>query len=779
MEKEYLNKEELLDLQRRQEQKKIKLKYCNRFRNEGKERILAKWFHLARTFFLTNIATMIVLYIAITINKSIHWFNDKEIDLKTTYKFITTIIDDISKNGTIAYNLGLEKTIIELEKIIKNNFTLTEVILISGIAILFPILVVMIQKKYIETEVFKKVIDYKISSLSNWELKKIKKTKDTIKLNFNLKTDGSYKKDELKSSISDLCKEFKMDDGVVDTSKSTSKAEIRLYKETISKMPNFDDIPDIELKKKIILNNTGIKDFKITSIDKEKIVFKKRPNINSGGVNIQELKNSIETISIILGKGNAEIIEDGYDIFTMKFKGILPDKETNTQTTTLDLLKKDQLYLGTTSNEKIYTPESEERGKLNGHILCIGASGSGKSFAIEKIVTNWLNPEAIKDVSHLFVLDFKNSGDYKKYESIDKVTYSGGDIHSALKICMEVEYEYQKRNIYYNLYGKISLPKILFVVDEIQTINEKLDDKNISRIERNSWAQIETIMNILSSKGRSTMSLIAILQKGTAESLPGGATFRDNLRHRFALKNMNMDLLMDAELIQKKNIKADQLKQGQFIYMDSLLPEDSIQSGFVNQWDYDWTKHIKEINEIKMSDEDIEMQKKMDDLDDIVEIAKQLEKDFYEELELSGKKTLIENITEMKEFKERDFINEAISIYKKDESDYVEWNVFEDEMWEAFDDEDSEKLAKTIKDGICLKDKETIKITPSKSRVFDNKEKTKRESRLKKKSINENITEMKYEIATIEEKLIETEIIDEDDELYIEIFEERKLLEHK
>ncbi len=408
-----------------------------------------------------------------------------------------------------------------------------------------------------------------------------------------------------------------------------------------------------------LLKVGGIRTAKITNFTSEYIIFKR---LIGQTISIKSIESGINEICQFLGKYNAHVEIHKQDSFKMIFKENLPDIDTKIKSIPLkEIIDINKLYLGVRDDKRtlVQTKESEVRGKINGHMLIVGASGSGKSYSFNQILKNWLNPESYKELEKIYILNFKDSADYNPYKKLDKVSYCGNNIRSALKMCKEVEMEMMKRYIYNTKHNEENFPgqKILFIVDEIQTIAEEQGSKGGARIDRNSWDELDSIFKKLASKARAAnISLVIILQKGTAENLPGGTTFRDNIRHRFALLNNNMTLLLDAELIEKYNIQADKLKGGQFVYYDTL--GSGIQDGFTLTVDYKVPFDTLSISDD--SNEDINIKQELENYTLIAYKAMELARQDSEDMEETGAKTHLDSLSQLQHFEEKDYLELAI-----------------------------------------------------------------------------------------------------------------------
>jgi len=366
-----------------------------------------------------------------------------------------------------------------------------------------------------------------------------------------------------------------------------------------------------------ILKAGNISSWKISNVEEliqnEDYNLIKWEHIEGESYSAKELEGKGEDLASLLGKGRSVIKDNKNGRVDMVFKPELVSRKDNIPFQKINL-PKNKLYLGVKNKtDKAFTqPEDEILGGFTQHMLIIGKSGSGKSFFTDNVLMgNWMNTTNYNDIEKIYIIDYKNSGDYLKYKDLDKVEYSDGSIESASIIMKKVvdtmlaRYAYQVENGGGGYKGK----KILLISDEIQRVNPSVASSERGII-RNSWMEIEKSYQMLSEQARAAnISLISILQKGTLDNLPGGSNFRDNNRHRIGLLNNNMSLLFDQELIDKEGIKADKFKQGQFVYMDELLGEDSITESYGVALDQPWTDYVissakrdiisKKINELK------------------------------------------------------------------------------------------------------------------------------------------------------------------------------------
>lgn len=183
---------------------------------------------------------------------------------------------------------------------------------------------------------------------------------------------------------------------------------------------------------------------------------------------------------------------------------------------------------------------------------------------------------------------------------------------------------------------------------------------------------------MLSSKARAAnISLMVILQKADINSLPSTA-FRQNLRNRFMLKQENITsahLAVNVDTLNDNNINPLKLKQGQYIYNDTLTNEVKqgltvfndykIDTDFLNNLEFkeDTKKIIEEVESykkisIKAIEIEREREKALEDAD------KKTYCDSFEDLE-NDLKNIFEEAEERLKIKEEKI--EIIEEVKKEE----------------------------------------------------------------------------------------------------------------
>ena len=279
-------------------------------------------------------------------------------------------------------------------------------------------------------------------------------------------------------------------------------------------------------------------------------------------------------------------------------------------------LKDDCLLIGVNDKEAtpVYTSSISDKGRLAQHGLVVGGSGSGKSFFITNtLMSNFFDTkEHFQEYSHIKIIDFKGSGDYIPFQDYPNVEVLSGDPKEALMGFKDVEIERMARESYMldNGLKTGDIPKYLFIIDEAQTIAENMASRQ-NRVLTNTWNNINQLLTTLTAKGRSAnISMFVCLQKATAENI--STTVRSNLQHRFCMKNDNMEMLIDEDVMKDMGIRPKRMEQGQFFYSDTItggglikpcfaVPMPRLSSDEVKTFDNVNADFMKELNQYKQN----------------------------------------------------------------------------------------------------------------------------------------------------------------------------------
>ncbi|MCF6340119.1 MAG: hypothetical protein L3J10_05115 [Sulfurimonas sp.] len=394
------------------------------------------------------------------------------------------------------------------------------------------------------------------------------------------------------------------------------------------------------------LASVGLEHYYLQKVDKKQNIYIFKL-LTGYRMSYEIFISEFDNLKQLFGEGDMTYSRYKSDMVKVQFKDELIDiddvKESNTKKLSLSkLLKPNKLLLGATSirADVIFATDKEEgNGLLNGHWLIVGASGSGKSVSVKSFCMNFLLPQNYTHIDDIFVINYKQSSDYNFLKSLNKVHYAQ-DIKDSLKLLKKIQLNMFNKYLHNSKHDQdnFTATQTIVIIDEIQTLPEMLDSKGLHKIERNSIQESLSIIESLGSKARaSNISLMVILQKGDIASLPSTA-FRQNLRNRFMLKqenNISASLVINNEILERENIKPLDLKQGQFIYLDTLRNE--LQRGLTifpdTEIDIDMLNNLKFGTDIQLVMDEVSKNKSAS----LSAIQKQ--KDELTELESSGKKT--------------------------------------------------------------------------------------------------------------------------------------------
>jgi len=287
---------------------------------------------------------------------------------------------------------------------------------------------------------------------------------------------------------------------------------------------------------------------------------------------------------------------------------------------------------------------------------------------MQSICMNFLLPENYRYIDDIYIINYKRSSDYNFLKKLDKVHYAQ-DTKESLRLLKQIQLNMFNKYLYNSEHDKDNFItyQTVVIIDEIQTLTEMLDSKGLHKIERNSIQESLSIIEMLGSKARaSNISLMVILQKADATSLPSTA-FRQNLRNRFMLKQENhvsASMIINSEKLEEENIRPLELKQGQFIYFDTLRNE--VKRGLAIFPDI--KVDMEMLNSIRF---DNETQKVYDEVSKNKKASLQAIATENEELEAlasSGKKTYYDRFDDIEEETINDILDEVEDLLDKDKS---------------------------------------------------------------------------------------------------------------
>ena len=431
------------------------------------------------------------------------------------------------------------------------------------------------------------------------------------------------------------------------------------------------------LKKAHIQSNlasSGLEGYYLYKVDKQTKIYLFKL-LKGHRMHYETFISQFDNLKQLFGEGDIEYQRYKTDMVSVRFKDELIDidkvKASAKKLSLSKLLKPNKLLLGVTSlkGESIFASDKEDgKGLLNGHWLIVGASGSGKSVSMQSICMNFLLPENYRYIDDIYIINYKRSSDYNFLKKLDKVHYAQ-DTKESLRLLKQIQLNMFNKYLYNSEHDKDNFItyQTVVIIDEIQTLTEMLDSKGLHKIERNSIQESLSIIEMLGSKARaSNISLMVILQKADATSLPSTA-FRQNLRNRFMLKQENhvsASMIINSEKLEEENIRPLELKQGQFIYFDTLRNE--VKRGLAIFPDI--KVDMEMLNSIRF---DNETQKVYDEVSKNKKASLQAIATENEELEAlasSGKKTYYDRFDDIEEETINDILDEVEDLLDKDKS---------------------------------------------------------------------------------------------------------------
>jgi len=413
-----------------------------------------------------------------------------------------------------------------------------------------------------------------------------------------------------------------------------------------------------------ILSSIGASQYylKNKNDDTRKYTFKL---IKGETADFEIFQNRVDDLKQFFDVGDIKTARSDKDLVELEFKAPFPDiSYFNKHKNEIDFnneVGEGRLLIGVSdiqNNKYIHGTKKEQgKGLNNGHWKIVGGSGSGKSFLVTSMLKNYLIPENYINIYKIYIINFKKSSDYNFIKKLDKVEYVE-EISDALRILKKVVLEMTCKYRYNSIHSTDNFlsTQTLLVIDEIQTIQEMLTSKSLHPIMKNTLNEMNALLEMISSKSRrANDSMMIILQQATVNSLPSTA-FRQNIRNSILLKQENdssAHLVINKDILEKENIKPTELKQGQFLYYDSLTARCEKGFAFENgiQIDYDLLNNIEFTDEVKKVMNEVESYKKL-----AIEVVK-LELNFMNKLDEQDKKTFCDSFEDID--KERDDLYEV------------------------------------------------------------------------------------------------------------------------
>ena len=220
---------------------------------------------------------------------------------------------------------------------------------------------------------------------------------------------------------------------------------------------------------------------------------------------------------------------------------------------------------------------SFDASSTNTHALAIGSTGSGKSVLLHTIILNACYKYSPEDLN-LYIIDFKGGVEFKYYESKDdkslvlphiRLTGLTSDVEDGLAILKNIESILSERegmftsagcqNIYEYCKNVEKIPRILVVIDEIQTIFD--ENENIA------FKAIKIIDKLL-TKGRAFGICILWASQGVPRT-PGSNKLLSETGNKICLKLQNPQDAAAINVDPKMVEKLGQIEKGLGVFNDT------------------------------------------------------------------------------------------------------------------------------------------------------------------------------------------------------------------
>ena len=220
---------------------------------------------------------------------------------------------------------------------------------------------------------------------------------------------------------------------------------------------------------------------------------------------------------------------------------------------------------------------SFDASSTNTHALAIGSTGSGKSVLLHTIILNACYKYSPEDLN-LYIIDFKGGVEFKYYESKEdkslvlphiRLTGLTSDVEDGLAILKNIESILTERegiftgadcqNIYEYCKKVEKLPRILVIIDEIQTLFD--ENENIA------FKAIKIIDKIL-TKGRAFGICILWASQGVPRT-PGSNKLLSETGNKICLKLQNPQDAAAVNVDPKMVAQLGQIEKGLGVFNDT------------------------------------------------------------------------------------------------------------------------------------------------------------------------------------------------------------------
>lgn len=386
--------------------------------------------------------------------------------------------------------------------------------------------------------------------------------------------------------------------------------------------------------------------------------------IKGAKINYKGFIDKTDDLKQLFNVGKLKASRNENNKIILEFSEVMPDKDNVPKMDYKKLTGAGRLFLGISdiNGTPVYgTAKEQGDGLINGNMLIVGGSGSGKSFMLKEMIQNFLLPENYQFIDKIYVINYKASADYNFLQGLNKFEYAD-DIPSGLRILKKVQLDMMTKYKYNSVHSEDNFTayQTILILDEVQNLNETLESKSLHKIMKATVQESLSILEMLGSKIRaSNGTLINVLQKADVSSLPSTA-YRSNLRNRIMLKQENVSsahLVVNSDITEKNSVNPLELKQGQYLYWDMLT--NQLQEGFVILTGNE--ANAKILNELPMNSHVQKVLNEVHSYKNVAIEAVSIFKNILEKLEADGKKTFYDTFEDV----EQNEIEDIFSLAEK------------------------------------------------------------------------------------------------------------------
>lgn len=335
-------------------------------------------------------------------------------------------------------------------------------------------------------------------------------------------------------------------------------------------------------------------------------------NSNHQGLSIENYEKTLKMIedkSIIIREDGVELkyISNLENVFVPRSDFRIEDIQTiierlkdNAKKSTQIIISTDEMFEYTDNDKdddpaaiKLNIPIGKRGGDVqilsldasstNTHALAIGSTGSGKSVLLHTIILNACYKYSPEDLN-LYIIDFKGGVEFKYYESKEdpslrlphiRLTGLTSDVEDGLAILKNIESILSEResvftsvgcqNIYEYCKKVKTLPRILVIIDEIQTLFD--ENENIA------YKAIKIIDKIL-TKGRAFGICILWASQGVPRT-PGSNKLLSETGNKICLKLQNPQDAAAINVDPRMVGQLGQIEKGLGVFNDTPIQANS------------------------------------------------------------------------------------------------------------------------------------------------------------------------------------------------------------